>query len=85
MKDHFYIVTVTCETSEEADKVITECFSSEEDYGFEYSINWDYSHDDNPSEWQEWSFEDDCSVCDEPMQWDSMELIWYCPNTWEHG
>lgn len=26
-----------------------------------------------------------CSTCAEDMEWDDMEYMWFCPNTWEHG
>ena len=44
MKDYFYIVTVTAETDEDADTVMAERIGYDEDYGFEYSIDWQYSH-----------------------------------------
>lgn len=49
MKDYYYIVTVTCDSSEEADQVMAERISPNEDYGFDYSIDWDYSHSDTPN------------------------------------
>ena len=83
MKDHFYIVTVTCETQEEADQVMVERIGPDEDYGFEYSIDWQYSHKDDPRDWIPEG--DDCPECGEELLWDSMEMMYYCPNTWEHG
>lgn len=52
MKDYFYIVTVTCETSEEADQVMAERIGPDEDYGFEYSVDWSYSHSDTLMAWE---------------------------------
>lgn len=78
MKDHFYILTITCETQEQADEVIVERIGPEEDYGFEYSIDWKFSHMDELDEL-------DCKYCGSVLLWDSLEKMIYCPNTWEHG
>lgn len=29
--------------------------------------------------------EDTCPECGEDLEWDPVESMWYCPNTWEHG
>jgi hypothetical protein len=81
VKDHFYIVTVTCETLEEANQVIVERIGPEEDYGFEYSIDWQYSHSDTPIVYAV----EDCSECQEELIWDPKEMMYYCPNAWVHG
>lgn len=26
-----------------------------------------------------------CETCGEELVWDSVEYMWFCPNTWEHG
>lgn len=41
MKDFRYIVTVTCATGEEADTVLAERLSHDEDYGFDYTVGWE--------------------------------------------
>jgi hypothetical protein len=40
MADFSYTVTVTAATKEEADQVIAERISFDEDYGFDYRIGW---------------------------------------------
>ena len=37
-----YYVTVECETAEEADTVMAERICFEEDYGFDYTIDYDF-------------------------------------------
>lgn len=40
MKHFHYIVTVACETAEEAEQVMGERLSYDEDYGFDYSVGY---------------------------------------------
>lgn len=44
MADFHYAVTVTAETKEQADMVMTERLNHEESYGFDYSIEWGEEH-----------------------------------------
>ena len=36
-----YMVTVVAETQEQADTVMTERLGPDEDYGFDYTVDWD--------------------------------------------
>jgi hypothetical protein len=41
MKEHKFVVTVESETYEQALRVMMERIGHNEDYGFEYTIDWD--------------------------------------------
>ena len=46
MKDYRYIVVVTAETADQADTVMAERLGPDEDYGFEYTVGWDFLNAD---------------------------------------
>ena len=35
-----YVVTVECDSQEHADQVVSERIDHDEDYGFDYSLDW---------------------------------------------
>ena len=39
-----YVVTVTCGSREQADRVMTERILHDEDYGFTYEIDWEWAN-----------------------------------------
>lgn len=41
MQEFKFTVTVDCETQAEADQVMAERLGCDEDYGFEYTVDWD--------------------------------------------
>jgi hypothetical protein len=41
MPEYKFMVTVECDTKEEADQVMGERLGCDEDYGFEYSVDWE--------------------------------------------
>jgi hypothetical protein len=45
MKAFQYVVTVECETQEQADQVMAERLTPEEDYGFTYEVGYEKAED----------------------------------------
>lgn len=47
MINYYYVVTVKCETRDEAEEVMSERIGHDEDYGYQYEIDWSYLHKDD--------------------------------------
>jgi hypothetical protein len=40
LRTFYFVARVDCATAEQADQVMTERFAGDEDYGFDYTVDW---------------------------------------------
>lgn len=83
MENYFYIVTVSCETRQQADLVMENRIEFNADYGFEYQVDHEFNSKDSTL-WDEIKA-GNCSGCGKEMLWDRGERMYYCLDEWIHN